>query len=82
MHGRINDRDRPLSGVHRADQPHDLGQLEVVVGTMQHRYLTVPVFEQEKQCTEHPWKVRPMALVDHHHVLLFRVLRRTFQQLR
>jgi len=61
----VDQRDRPIRRVHRADQAHVAGDAQGLSAGK--RDLTVPVLQQVHQLTEHPRKVGAVDLVDDQH---------------
>ena len=61
--GSVHEGDRPVGGVHRADDPQVLRQAERLVG-VEEPGLFAAVLEQEVQLAEHLGQVAPVDLVD------------------
>jgi len=63
-HRSVDPRDRPVGGVHRADQEQVLGKDELLIRRVLQADRLVAVLQQEVQLAEHLGQVRPVDLVD------------------
>ena len=75
-HRGVDPRDRPVGGVHRADQEQVLREDELLARRVLQADRLVAVLQQEIQLAEHLGQVRPVDLVDDQDVRGARVIGR------